>query len=50
MFNRYYYLFITAMVLLFVLCGQTAQAQGVTTASLTGVVSDDTGETLPEHP
>jgi hypothetical protein len=47
MFNRYYYLFITAMVLLFVLCGQTAQAQGVTTASLTGVVSDDTGETLP---
>lgn len=47
MFNRYISLFIATFVVLFVGFGQTVQAQGVTTSSLTGVVVDADGETLP---
>ncbi|MCC5914743.1 MAG: TonB-dependent receptor [Balneolaceae bacterium] len=46
MINKYFYLFLAGFLALFVALGQQAQAQ-VTTASLTGVVVDDTGETLP---
>ena len=47
MFNRYLSFFITTLVVLFVGYGQTVHAQGVTTSSLTGIVSDSDGETLP---
>lgn len=46
MFNRYFSIILTALVVLFVGFGQTAQAQ-VTTSSLTGIVTDSDGETLP---
>lgn len=46
MLNRYMHLLYAGIILLVVGHGQL-QAQGVTTASLTGVVVDDTGETLP---
>ncbi len=47
MFKRYLSIFITTLVVLFVGYGQTLHAQGVTTSSLTGTVSDSDGETLP---
>ena len=47
MFNRYLSLILAVIVVLFAGYAETAQAQGVTTASLTGLVTDDTDETLP---
>jgi hypothetical protein len=47
MFNRYLSLILAVFVVLFAGYGQTALAQGVTTASLTGIAVDETGETLP---
>jgi hypothetical protein len=47
MCKRYLSYFIAAVAVLFLAYGQTVQAQGVTTASLTGIAVDETGETLP---
>lgn len=46
MYNRYFSIIIATMLVLAFGYGQSVQAQ-VTTASLTGVVADQTGETLP---
>lgn len=46
MFNRYLSFFVVAIVVLLAVFVQPVQAQ-VTTASLTGIVLDDTDETLP---
>lgn len=47
MFKRYLSIFIATLVVLVVGIGQSVQAQGVTTSSLTGTVTDSDGETLP---
>jgi hypothetical protein len=47
MYKRYLSIIIASVVVLFVSLGQMVHAQGVTTSSLTGVVVDETGETLP---
>ncbi len=47
MFNRYVSILITTVLILCVGFGQKVQAQGVTTASMAGLVIDENNETLP---